>query len=187
MSYGAEVNYNGITWKIETEVYINSTLKKVALVNQHLKQVKMHFFVFIFSFAVFSYMQDFFHSVRNQVSNKNIYKTPIELVKRISKVYCRIFRINLFQFLAMRNIFQKLQAYKCQIIACLQNLPRIIVVQNFSPRSFKLKRDILPFSTKYQAKKNNNLWTKFPENFLLAKYVISVAATVNKFDFISSE
>lgn len=37
MSYGAEVNYNGITWKIETEVYINSTLKKVALVNQHLK------------------------------------------------------------------------------------------------------------------------------------------------------
>ena len=113
MSYGAEVNYNGITWKIETEVYINSTLKKVALVNQHLKQVKMHFFVFIFSFAVFSYMQDFFHSVRNQVSNKNIYKTPIELVKRISKVYCRNFRINLFQFLAMRNIFQKLQAYYC--------------------------------------------------------------------------
>ena len=149
MSYGAEVNYNGITWKIETEVYINSTLKKVALDHQHLKQVKIHFFVFISSFVVFSYMQDFFHSVRNQVSNKNIYKTPIELVKRISKVYGRIFRINLFQFLAMRNIFQKLQVYKCQIIACLENLPKIIVVHNFSPRSFKLKRDILPFSTKY--------------------------------------
>ena len=64
------------------------------------------------------------------------------------------------------------------------NLPTIIVARNFSLSSFKLKRGILPLLTKYvlkttcHTKLNFSLWTKLLENLLLAKYLISVVASL---------
>ena len=50
--------------------------------------------------------------------------------------------------LTNENIFRKLQANESLIMACLQNLPKIIVACDFSPSSLKLKRGILPLLTK---------------------------------------
>ena len=64
------------------------------------------------------------------------------------------------------------------------NLQRIVILQDFSPCSFKLKRGILPLLTKYLSSLENYLsyqatiflWTKLLENLLLAKYLIFVTA-----------
>ena len=66
------------------------------------------------------------------------------------------------------------------------NLPRMIVACDFSPSSFKLRRVILlSWQNKYpnlkttcHIKRKYFLWTKLPENLLLAKYLTSVAAAL---------
>ena len=66
------------------------------------------------------------------------------------------------------------------------NLPRIIVACDFSSSSFKLKRGILLYwQNKYPNLKTTChimlkffLWTKFLKSLHLAKYLISVAATL---------
>ena len=64
------------------------------------------------------------------------------------------------------------------------NLPWITVICDDFPSLFKLKRDILPLYPTYpnlkatcHIKLNFFFWTKLQENLLLAKYIISVAAT----------
>ena len=49
-----------------------------------------------------------------------------------------------FKFWPMKSIFPKLQANE----SLITNLPRIIVVCDFSPSSFKLKRGILRLLTR---------------------------------------
>ena len=66
------------------------------------------------------------------------------------------------------------------------NLPRIIVSHDFSPSSLKLRRGILPLltntypnlKTTCHIKLKFFLWTKLLKNLLLAKYPISVAASL---------
>ena len=71
------------------------------------------------------------------------------------------------------------------------NLLRIIVICDFSPSSFNLRRGILTLLTKYVSELGNYLyhchiklkiffWTKLLENLILAKYLITVAATLKK-------
>ena len=66
------------------------------------------------------------------------------------------------------------------------NLPRIIVSHDFSPSSLKFRRGILPLltntypnlKTTCHIKLKFFLWTKLLKNLLLAKYPISVAASL---------
>ena len=65
------------------------------------------------------------------------------------------------------------------------NLPRVIVAWEFSPSSFKLKKEAsyLPWQNKYPNLKTTchvklkfSLRAKLPENLILAKYLISITA-----------
>ena len=91
------------------------------------------------------------------------------------------------KFWRIKNIFRKLQANESLILNCLQ-IYRELLSCDFSPSSFKLKWLILTLLTKYVSLLKNYLSYqteiflahKLLENLLLAKHLISVAATSKK-------
>ena len=94
-----------------------------------------------------------------------------------------------FKFWPTKNVFLKLKANESLIMACLQicqellSLATFLRVQSNSKEvsHFCWQNTCLNLKTTCHVKLKFSLWTKLLENLLLAKYLISVAATLADF------
>ena len=144
------------------------------------------YFYFMVGFLWSLYLHTIFLwcSEKQTTNNKHL----LELIKRRSKVKKKICHVNVLYILTNKKHFPKAISQWEFDYGPLTNLPRIIVVCDFSPSSLKLKRGILPpliekypnLKTTRHINPNFFLWTRLLENLLFAKYLLSVAQASKK-------
>ena len=92
------------------------------------------------SFGICIYIQYFFDALRNQTLNKNYL---LELIKKRSKVHGMNMSCELALHLTNQKHFLKTICQNEFGYGLFTKLPKLIVVCDFSPSSFQLKRGIL--------------------------------------------
>ena len=148
-------------------------------------------FLFIFilspvSFGVCFYVCSLITNFKEKISTRANQK----MIKNSSKDYVSK---TWFKFWPMTKIFRKIWANKSLFMACLQDCQKWLSFATFRPVHSNLKEvSYILWQNKYSnlktpchIKPKSFLGIKLLENLLLAKYLISVAATLNLYKFIT--
>ena len=135
------------------------------------------------SFGVCIYIQYFFDVVRNKFQTIIYTRFNQEKIKSLRKEYAMW---TCFKFWPMKNIFRKIQANRSLAMAWEIYRELLPLATYLRVHSNSKEVSYLSWQNKYSNLKTTChtklkffLWTKLLENLLIAKYLISVAVTLN--------